>query len=344
MKKTVALLLALALVAMGCAFAEEEIEPQAQSRLRLGSSVYTLTLEGDFVAGELSDADIAQGQIGCYQDDDTGLELDVYQIPKAEEDGIGAMLDHYTLRLADAEEHVEVVWPTDEVNGIDLGWYWCRRTRDDIERDVAVYCLDGVDSFIQLVFWPADEVGMQVLDIVDTVDFMSLKEISLGTSRFTMLVPDDYRLGEITDADIADDQVAYWYSDASLLDFDVYQFSKEGCAPTLAEYVVEESAAYPAVSELVTDGEINLIPVAWYRAVDECDEGEYDTITYIIDSGDEYVEVVFWLDGPTAEAEADYMIHNLIDGALLEEDDEAEDEADDEAETENEAEAEQPAA
>ena len=66
----------------------------------------------------------------------------------------------------------------------------------------------------------------------------------------------------------------------------------------------------------MTDAEINLVPVAWYQAVDECDEGEYDTITYVIDGGDQYLEVVFWLDGPTAKAEADFIIHNLIDESM----------------------------
>lgn len=324
MKKTIALMLALMLLAVCCAFAEqEEAEPDGLHRLRLGSSVYTLMIDDDFVAGDMTDADVAQGQIACYQNDDSLLDMDVYQIAK--EEGSDEDLAHFTLRQAAAEESVQVVWPTDVINDIDVSWYWGKRIRDDELRDIAVYIMDSGDSFVQLVFWPADEngEGMDVLDIVYSLDYMSLKEIQLGASRFTMVVPDDYMLGEISDEDIADDQVAYWFSDASLVDFDVYQFAKEE-GQTLAEYVVEESSTYPAVTELVTDGEINLIPVAWYRAVDECDEGEYDTITYIIDAGDEFIEVVFWLDGPTADAEADYMIHNLIDGAMLEADDEEE--------------------
>ena len=49
--------------------------------------------------------------------------------------------------------------------------------------------------------------------------------------------------------------------------------------------------------------------------MDECEEGEYDTITYIFESGDEYFEIVFWLDGPTAGAEADFIIQSLTDGS-----------------------------
>ena len=294
--------------------AEEEADLR---RLRLGSSVYTLMIDEDFVAGELTEADIAAGQIGCWQHDETGLDLDVFQFPKdgAEAGDLGRLA---LLQAAD-DESVEVVWPTDVQNDIDIAWYWGTRTRDGEGRQVAVFFLDSGDTYVKLVFWMADdEAGAEAWDIIGTLDYMQLKEIRLGTSDFTLTVPDDFQQGEISDEDIADDQVAYWYSNASLLDFDVYQFSKEGVSQTLAEYAVEESSTYPAVSELVTDGEINQIPVAWYRAVDECAEGEYDTITYIIDAGDEFIEVVFWLDGPTAEAEASYIIHNLINNALAE--------------------------
>ncbi len=314
MKRWVALALALWLAALGCAFAEEA-ENRGQNRLRLGSSVYTVRIDDDFVAGELTEADIAAGQIGCYLNDETGLEMDVFQFGK---EGLNPELAHFTLERANAETRVEVVWPTDKVNDIDMGWYWADRAREDETCQVAVYLLDSGDTYVELVFWLADErMGMEVLDIVDSIGYMSLKQISLGTSSFTLVVPSDYVMGEISEEDIADDQVAYWYSDESLMDFDVYQFSKEGLSQTLAEYVVEESSTYPAVSELVTDGEINGIPVAWYRAVDECEEGEYDTITYIFENGDEYIDVVFWLDGPTAEAEADFIIHNLIDESMF---------------------------
>ena len=319
MKKAVALMLALMLLAAACAFGEEEAETKELRRVRLGSSVYTVMIDEDFVAGELTEADIANGQIACFQNDETGQDFDVFQIAKGE--GVAEELSHFTLRQADAEEAVDVVCPNDMINDIEVGWYWGKRTRDGEQRDVVIYIVDSGEFYVELVLWPANDMDVDVQDIAYSLDYMSLKEIRLGDSRFTLVVPDDYRMGQISEEDIADDQVAYWYSDASLMDFDVYQFSKEGCAPTLAEYVVEESSAYPVVSELVADAEINMTPVAWYRTVEECDEGEYDTITYIIDGGDQYIEVVFWLDGPTANDEADYIIHNLIDEALVEADD-----------------------
>jgi len=37
----------------------------------------------------------------------------------------------------------------------------------------------------------------------------------------------------------------------------------------------------------------------------------FNTLTYILDGGNEYVEVVFWLDGETADAEAEAIIRTL---------------------------------
>ena len=311
MKWTLALVLVGALVSCACAFGEEAEEEESQRRLRLGSSEYTVMLGEGFTAGDLTVEQIAAGQIDCYRDAENGLDFDVYQYPK---DGQAQGIDHFALQRADAEDNVEVVLPSDSVNDIGIALYWAVRTVDGEEREVAAYFLDGGDSYVELLFTCENEgMSENVWDVVDTLARMELKTIRLGDSSFTLIVPDDYREGEISEADIADDQVAYWYSDASLLDFDVYQFSKDGQSQTLAEYVVEESSTYPVVTELVTDGEISGIPAAWYRTVDECDEGEYDTITYIIDTGDGYIDIVFWLDGPTAEAEADFIIRSLTD-------------------------------
>jgi hypothetical protein len=115
----------------------------------------------------------------------------------------------------------------------------------------------------------------------------------------------------MTQEDVEDDQVAYYYSNDTLLDFDVYQFSKDGYPDALADYVEDEISGYNEVTDLVTDGEINGIPAAWYRTVEEYQDVAFNTITYILDGGNEYVEVVFWLDGDTADDEADFIIRTL---------------------------------
>lgn len=136
------------------------------------------------------------------------------------------------------------------------------------------------------------------------------KTLRLGTSAYAVEIPESYVEGERTEEDIEDDMVAYLMSPDSLLDFDVYQFSKEGYPETLAEFVTEEAAEYEAV-EVVTDGEINGIAVAWYLAVETYEDEEYTTLTFALEDGDDYVEIAFWLDGETAEEKAQAIINTL---------------------------------
>lgn len=305
-----ALILALLLTALPCAFSEEA---ESSVRLCLGTSGYAVTIDDDFVLGELTQEEIESGRIGCYECDDTGLELDVSQISK---EGVSESLHHYVLDEADKYELVEVVRPRDVINGIDVAWYRTREVWEGVDYDTATYIIDSGDSYVELEFWMADDDDAEEAQrIIDSLRPLELKQIQLGTSDFFLTVPADFKQGEMTEEDIADDQKAYWYSDESLLDFDVYQFSKEGLPETLAEYVVQEAADYQGVSQLTTDGEISGIPAAWYRAVEEYDEGEYDTITFIFDRGDEYIEVVFWLDGLTASAQADSIIRSVTRAA-----------------------------
>ena len=132
----------------------------------------------------------------------------------------------------------------------------------------------------------------------------------LGTSVYTIEIPASFVEGERTEEDIADDMVAYMQSPDTLLDFDVYQFGKEDYPETLAAFIEEEAAQYEA-AEIVTDGNINGIDIAWYRATEEYDGQSYTTLTYALEDGDDYVEIAFWLDGEDAEAEAQAIIETL---------------------------------
>ena len=132
--------------------------------------------------------------------------------------------------------------------------------------------------------------------------------LQLGTSEFSVLVPDHYVQGEVKDSERADDMVAYYRSDKSLLDFDVYQFSKKDYPKDLAAFAGKEASEYKATARR---DEINQIPVAYYYAVEEYEGKTYLTLTYIFDTQKEYVELAFWLDGNTAEQEAQAIISTL---------------------------------
>ena len=137
-----------------------------------------------------------------------------------------------------------------------------------------------------------------------------MKAFRLGTSVYTVMIPDSFVEGERTEEEVRDDMVAYMHSLDTLLDFDVYQFAREGYPDTLAAFVEAEAAEY-AATEVVTDGNINGIDIAWYRAEETYEGQAYATLTYALEDGGDYVEIAFWLDGEDAEAEAAAIIGTL---------------------------------
>ena len=147
-------------------------------------------------------------------------------------------------------------------------------------------------------------------DSMELPEAQEARVLQLGSSVYTIEIPDSFEEGERTEEDIRDDMVAYLHSPDTQLDFDVYQFSKEGYPEVLADYTEQEAGEYNA-AEIVTDGNINGIDAAWYSAEETYDGQEYETLTYVLDGGDEYVEIVFWLDGESAQAEADQIMNSL---------------------------------
>ena len=126
------------------------------------------------------------------------------------------------------------------------------------------------------------------------------RDIKLGS--LTVKAPDSFVNGEVTSSDIAEGQIAYYKSAETLMDFDVYEFPKE---EPFEEFV--KSYASPNL----TREEINGVKAAVYRSTDESDGKEYSTLNYILEDANEYVFVVFWLDGESAEAEALAIINSL---------------------------------
>ena len=132
-------------------------------------------------------------------------------------------------------------------------------------------------------------------------------KIKLGTSKLSITTEEVYKKGEITSADTDESQVGYYYSDDSLVDFDVYQWAK-ATGETLDGAASEEAANYGAEIEKTT---INGHDVAYYYAAEESEGEEYDTVTYITEDGDCFVEIVFWLDGEGAEDKVQEIINTL---------------------------------
>lgn len=124
-------------------------------------------------------------------------------------------------------------------------------------------------------------------------------EIAIGTTGFIIRVPSDYYGADVTEEERRDDMIAYYKSDEHLMDFDVYQFPKEG--DTLEEYAAKEAQQYGAESfEKVVLGDGNIDAVLYYSE-EEYDGVKYRVANYIFETTTEFGELAFWLDGDDAE-------------------------------------------
>ena len=134
------------------------------------------------------------------------------------------------------------------------------------------------------------------------------QEIRLGTTNFSLKVQKVFNKGEITKEDTEISQVAYYYSDETLVDFDVYQWAKAS-GETLMDAIKEEVEEFDNAE--IHEKQVNGIDLVYYYANEEYEGQAYDTITYIAEDGDYFIEIVFWLDGENAEEEADEIIGSL---------------------------------
>lgn len=131
------------------------------------------------------------------------------------------------------------------------------------------------------------------------------KYTQLGTSGFSIKLPDGYKN---TDDDFDEDQVAYYCKDDESIDFDVYQWEKDG------KYVLEEEANYFAEEYGTTASEIviNGISGMKYTSLEEYNGDTYTVINYMFDDGENIVELCFWTINTEEElAAADEIINSI---------------------------------
>ena len=275
--------------------------------LRLGSSLFAVSIPAGFVSRELTEDDLADDQVAYYRNPDTLMDFDVYQFSK---EGCPDTLAEFITEEAAEYNGTDIVTDA-ELNGIAIGYYRSVEESGGVPYNVITYAFEDNGEYVEIVFWlDGDTAEDEANAIIHTLALLGTRTISLGSSAFSLTVPADFTEGKMTAGDIVDDQVAYYRSEATLMDFDVYQFPKDGYPDTLAEFITEEAAEYNG-TDIVTDGEINGITVASYRSVEESEGVLYNVITYAFEDNGQYVEVAFWLDGLTAEAEAEAIISTL---------------------------------
>ena len=134
-------------------------------------------------------------------------------------------------------------------------------------------------------------------------------EVEVGSTGYCITIPEDYTAGELTEEDVADDMIAYYSSDSNPMDFDIYQFPTEG--QSYMDYARSEAAEYGVAPDDVADWQINGIDLAKYYSTEEYNGESFPCVTWIFESGDDFVEIAFWLDGEGAEDLADQIINSL---------------------------------
>lgn len=277
----------------------------------IGISAYYLTVPGGYKEGDCTDAERADDMVAYYYSDDSTMDFDLYQFAKD-----GKTLEDYAKEECDQYSGTDLT--ASEINGIPVESYKSVEAYDGTDYNVISYLFEDNENFMEVCFWLDGDTAAEEADAiiqtlamddtaVNTADAAVDFELALGTSALSVIVPAGYVEGERTPEDRADDQVAYYYSNNSLMDFDIYQFAKDG--KTLEDYAKEECDQYSGTD--LTTSEINGIPVVSYKSVETYDILEYNVINYLFESGDDFVEICFWLDGDIAAEEVDAIIQTL---------------------------------
>ena len=131
------------------------------------------------------------------------------------------------------------------------------------------------------------------------------KSTQLGTSDFSLVLPQGYAL---TEDELDEDQVGYFYKDENSIDFDVYQWEK-GDLYTLESEANYFAGEYGAVAEAVT---INGIQGMKYVSAEAYDGYTYTVVNYMFEDDTYIVEISFW----TIDTEEEYKAVDEIINTL----------------------------
>ena len=273
-------------------------------QLQLGSSNYSVSIPRSYRNGEVTIEEVQANQVAYYFSPDSAMDFDIYQFSRPNPE---MSLEEFTKKTAADFNGSEV--RTRMINGIEVGTYQSRESYDGIEYDVMSALIEDGDDYVEIVFWLDGETAEQeAAAILNTLSEVQTFDLHLGTLPFCMSVPEGYRLGDESEAEVfPKGQTWYYYSDNSPLDFDVYQWKKEG--DTLEKYAIEEAREYEA--ERVDYQTVNGVFLAYYYSYEEYDGQMYSVANYLFEEGQYFMKISFWLDGEIAVRQADRILSTL---------------------------------
>ncbi|MCR5607932.1 MAG: hypothetical protein K6G26_02585 [Lachnospiraceae bacterium] len=282
---------------------DKEESDSKTMQYQLGASGFAMQVPKSYKNGEVTIDELSSHQIAYYYSSESDMDFDIYQIPKLDKE---VTLEEFLNQTATDFDGENIT--TRDINGITVGTYTSKEIYDDIEYDVLVALVEDKDEFIEVLFWlDGENAPQEVEDILVTIAPVETYDLKLGKSPYTITIPKDYKLGDITEEEAADDMIGYYYNETTPLDFDVYEFGKAGY--TLEKYAIEEANIYEA--ERVDYRTINGIDVAVYYSYEEYDGQMYNLSNYLFEYDDNFVELAFWLDGEIAVKQADRIISTL---------------------------------
>ena len=312
------LLMLAALCLGGSAFADEEAAPAAQTegvdapqaaaedermQLQLGSSSYAISVPHSYRNGDVTIEEVQANQVAYFFSPNSKMDFDIYQFPRPHPE---LNFEEYLEKTAADFNGGSV--RVRKINGIEVGTYKSREVYDGIEYDVMAALMEEGSECIEIVFWlDGDNAEQEATAILKTLSAVESYELQLGSSPFYLSVPVGYKSGELSEEDIEQSAVGYYYSESSPLDFDVYQWDREG--HTLEEYAIGEARLYEA--ERVEYRTVNDILLASYLSYEEYEGQMYSVANYLFENGSDLMEISFWLDGEIAVKQADRILSTL---------------------------------
>ena len=304
-----ALIIVAGIVAAVFAVRSKTQNDETLQKIYLASSNLTIEIPKDYLKSGISTADTDLNQADAYYNTRTQIDFSVFFRAKATGETLTDAISADSSRFF--AEYKETV-----INGVNAGYYNMRMPFETGEYHAYAYMLEDGDYLVELVFWLLDPDDFpQVEKILSTLKQNPSKyvddpaRIRLGTSSLSVLNTKNYQKGDITSFDASISQVAYFKSDETLVDFDIYQWAKAD-GETLVGVAEAEAEEYEDDIEVKTVN-INGMELVYYYATDEYDGVEYSTVTYIVEDDGDFVELVFWLDGETAAEEADAIIQTI---------------------------------
>jgi hypothetical protein len=119
-------------------------------------------------------------------------------------------------------------------------------------------------------------------------------DVRLGFSRYMITIPERY---ETKDFELAENQIAYYSKDENSVDFDIYQWKKDGL------YTLAEEAAFQAQKHDQTPSDVtfNGINCKKFISFERYGGKDYIIANYMFEDETYFTKLSFWTVGTDAE-------------------------------------------